>query len=567
MATFTDDFNRAGPALGSPWATVVGSGIVIDTNEVKAGGAGFCASAVTGETFDDDQDAQITIVDVQDYDFMGVVLRMDGSGNGYVGLAAFGDGRFYLYESTAGTLTSLGFRSVSFAATDTLKAGVVGTTFTLYKNGAAQGATFTDSTHSSGAPGISYQFDDSNLSRGDDFTAEGLAAATASITQTDTTPEDGVQQTVTCANMTGPITAATLGGVSILSDLSGTDPSVAITYTYDASALTESALASRLGEVTLSFSTVADGEVSTTVTRQPKTGWAVSTLASVNLDAGGLGAKLESEYSKTLAITDQIYYGSASTTTITDACVLTTDEESFDLILIQGGSSTESGVATPVTVNAGVEGESPDQFTLGADVTGAELSAETKRSFTSAGLTETITWTATDDAEVSLSENSGYGATVDAGNATEIWCKIPASSSFATLVSGGVTASGVSDSIDVTTRAEQAPELAPTKSFLKTINEPASGQLTQIGGDPIVSWSDPGGVDGAQYTLNDSGVWARTSDNPTIESESFTADATNAAGTSGTQTVTITYGEAGSVSMVKEVTRSITKSITRDVTH
>ena len=26
MATFTDDFNRAGPALGSPWATVVGAG-------------------------------------------------------------------------------------------------------------------------------------------------------------------------------------------------------------------------------------------------------------------------------------------------------------------------------------------------------------------------------------------------------------------------------------------------------------------------------------------------------------------------------------------------------------
>ena len=57
--------------------------------------------------------------------------------------------------------------------------------------------------------------------------------AGASISQTDTTPEDGVEQTVTATGMSGPITAATLGGVSILSELSSTDPSSPITYLND----------------------------------------------------------------------------------------------------------------------------------------------------------------------------------------------------------------------------------------------------------------------------------------------------------------------------------------------
>lgn len=356
MATFTDDFNRAGPALGSPWATVIGSGLVIDTNQLKSGAAGVNASALTGQTYTDDQTAAITASTIQGYDFGGVAVRMDGSGNGYIAMAEFGDGRFTLYRADAGVLTSLGFRSVTFVATDVMKVGVVGTTFTLYKNDVAQGATFTDATYSSGVAGVAYNFGDSNLTRLDDFVATG-ANLGPTVTQTDTTPEDGVQQTINTSGLTGPVTAASVGGKSILSLLSGTDPTVAITYTLDIFNGTTTGTSPRFKEPTNLSITATGGAPTQSLTWQPATGDDVITLAgTLNKDPLELLAKVDAALGVTTVVTDQIYYATADSTSITATGVLTSDATSIQMWLLQGGDADNAATSTPFVVTFGPGG-------------------------------------------------------------------------------------------------------------------------------------------------------------------------------------------------------------------
>ena len=170
----------------------------------------------------------------------------------------------------------------------------------------------------------------------------------ATIVQTDTTPEDGVQQTVTCTGMTGPITAATLGGYDILSLLSGTDPASPITYTLDISSLAEGTNASlpRLGvSLDLVFTTATDGAVTQSgIVIQPKTGWALVELEdTINKDANGLIATIEADTGLTVTNADALYYETANNASITVNGVytsdLTTAGQSTKIILQDGGTS------------------------------------------------------------------------------------------------------------------------------------------------------------------------------------------------------------------------------------
>ncbi len=346
MATFTDDFNRAGPALGSPWATVIGSGLVIDTNQLKSGAAGVNASALTGQTYTDDQTAAITASTIQAYDFGGVAVRMDGAGNGYIAMAEFGDNRFTLYRADAGVLTSLGFRTVTFIATDVMKVGVVGTTFTLYKNDVAQGATFTEATYSSGVAGVAYNFGDSNLTRLDDFVATG-AVLGPSLTAGN--PTDGTEATVTTSGLT-TYTSGTLGGKAIT--LSGTIPN--LTYTFTTFGGTSSGTSPRIGEAVNLAVTGAEGTATTSVTPQPQAGTAAITLAgTLEKSAGQLLPAIDTALGVITAVTDQIYYATADSTSITATGVLTSDATSIQMWLLQGGDADNAATSTPFVVTFG----------------------------------------------------------------------------------------------------------------------------------------------------------------------------------------------------------------------
>lgn len=222
MAIYIDDFNRADETLTTPWATVVGPGCAIVSNTVKrASGAGRGISALTGESFNNDQTAKVTISARNDFDFVGVGVRWDASANGYFMLAHLGDSRVYLYRYDTGTPTTVGsFISSNPVATDDIELGVVGATFTYYLNGVSQG-TWTDATHSSGVPAVGFDPQSSNNSTVDDFTADGQVAAGPSLDDVggNNTVVIGDTEAITYSNFTTAIEAATIndGGTATTS--------------------------------------------------------------------------------------------------------------------------------------------------------------------------------------------------------------------------------------------------------------------------------------------------------------------------------------------------------------
>lgn len=218
---------------------------------------------------------------------------------------------------------------------------------TTYLNG-VQLDQITDTNYTGLQAGFFYDFQNNRTAGITEWAADGYAALGPSLAQADTTPEDGVQQTVTCTGMTGPITAATLGGYDILSLLSGTDPASPITYTLDISALAEGTNASlpRLGvSLDLVFTTATDGAVTQSgIVIQPKTGWALVELEdTINKDANGLVAVIEADTGLTVTNADALYYETANNASITVNGVytsdLTTTGQSTKIILQNGGTS------------------------------------------------------------------------------------------------------------------------------------------------------------------------------------------------------------------------------------
>ena len=185
------------------------------------------------------------------------------------------------------------------------------------------------------------------------YTHAGIfIGGTGGVSISSTNPTvDQVQSSITTTGLT-TATSASLGGDTLT--LGGTIPN--LTYTYDTAGILIEQSVPRIGEtVTLSV-TGAEGTATESVVTAVKSGWAFVTLTSTDKTAGGLLAHLDSDLSKTTAIGDQLYYNSASNTSITAAGVLTTDATSFEMVLIQGGDATNAGTGTPATVNTAAVG-------------------------------------------------------------------------------------------------------------------------------------------------------------------------------------------------------------------
>jgi len=151
-----------------------------------------------------------------------------------------------------------------------------------------------------------------------------VSAASATVTQADTTPEDGVLQSFTTTGLTGTITAASLGGKDILASLSNTDPTDATTYTLDVSATESSVGQPRIGETSTLSVTATGGTATQDVVIGVATGWAVVTLAgTLDKTANGFLATLDSDLSVTSAVGDIIYYSTARGEVITATGVYT----------------------------------------------------------------------------------------------------------------------------------------------------------------------------------------------------------------------------------------------------
>lgn len=185
MAAATDDFNRAdNTSLGANWTTVSTGGFDATGFQIVSNAAqpeqltGDDLELYTGSTFADDQYAQakVTVTSTGSNAGLGVVVRGATNGSCYRAVVSkAASNNVSLFKFVAGAGTNLGNRTTTWVDGDTLRIEVQGTTITLYQNGVALGATFSDSALASGAPGISHS---TSITSGslDDFAAGDLNA-------------------------------------------------------------------------------------------------------------------------------------------------------------------------------------------------------------------------------------------------------------------------------------------------------------------------------------------------------------------------------------------------------
>ena len=192
----TDDFNRAGPALGANWTTMNASAsgdIVISSSTVVNGSFArtydnTSAARWTGAgTFTNDQYASVVIggLAVQSTSYgIGVMCRGSGADGtrAYYGAyvvsdaASGGTQTTVLFKIVAGAATALNSGSASWANGDRVDLECEGTTIRLCKNGTPLGGawTVTDSDISSGAPGVIGG--GTTVATGDDWDAGSMGA-------------------------------------------------------------------------------------------------------------------------------------------------------------------------------------------------------------------------------------------------------------------------------------------------------------------------------------------------------------------------------------------------------
>ena len=122
-----------------------------------------------------------------------------------------------------------------------------------------------------------------------------------------------------------------------------------------------------------------------------------------------------------------------------------TDSVQIEVLFDDGTTDT---INATITVETPVD-TTPDQFDLGANVTGAEPGATVQRTFVLAGIDpgETVSPSATGSATVSP-------GTAQAGDTITVELT---AGTFEAVVSGGVSINGVSDSFSVTSRAAVLP--------------------------------------------------------------------------------------------------------------
>lgn len=153
VADATDDFNRAGPAIGASWTLGINS-IVISASTVVTGGTLNAENTAwrSLETFGGDHYAECVMS--ADSDGGGPVVRHQSGANTFYVFATGGGATCAMYESTAGTFAQLGADYANNAANgNTLRLDATGSTLTPSINGTGL-ATRSDASITGGAPGI-----------------------------------------------------------------------------------------------------------------------------------------------------------------------------------------------------------------------------------------------------------------------------------------------------------------------------------------------------------------------------------------------------------------------------
>ncbi len=364
MATVTGDiaYDFSGLPNANPWVnadfTDIQNSFIVSSGSLKAGAVAACYTLYTATLPTNDKiRAKIELSNDSSvwFDSLYAIIS-DASGNGY--RVQSNGNQITLSRLDAFSATELvQATGQSYSANSELEVELDVSTGDLevFLNSTSI-ITSNDTAHSSGLlSGFGVTWDNSNANGIVSFAGDGYAVAPSnSVIPLDETPEDSAQQSFTTTGLTGPITAATLGGVDILSLLSNTDPETATTYTYDISNTEASTGTARIGETSTLSITATGGTATQDVTIQPKTGWSVVELSgSLRKETDSEGRKdllkaIDDDLGITTAVGDIVYWNASNNASIgpdgTYTSGLTSAGQFTELVVIQGGTAT-----TPAT--------------------------------------------------------------------------------------------------------------------------------------------------------------------------------------------------------------------------
>jgi hypothetical protein len=174
----SDNFDRAGTALGANWTGLPDGALALESNQVSGATAGqLSASMRTGELYDTNQYSEIKTTATQLYgnQWIGATVRTQASGDLYLGMYWWNNGNplLRLYKRISGGFTQLGpeYASGALPAGTALKLMARGTTISFLQDGVERISVFDDNLYG-GAPGV-MAFDTA--------TADNWSAATANF--------------------------------------------------------------------------------------------------------------------------------------------------------------------------------------------------------------------------------------------------------------------------------------------------------------------------------------------------------------------------------------------------
>jgi hypothetical protein len=164
----SDNFTRTNATtLGANWTDSLGNtnSLAISSNTAIAHVAAGSSEIWTANSFTANQFSKATFTTLGDADIQVMVRTLAATANGYAcgrRLALSGSGYYVLFKLVSGTLTEIGIPGVNFVtAGDVVYLSAVGTTITCNVNGVPQ-LTGTDSSLSSGSPGLRLSYTSTN---------------------------------------------------------------------------------------------------------------------------------------------------------------------------------------------------------------------------------------------------------------------------------------------------------------------------------------------------------------------------------------------------------------------
>jgi hypothetical protein len=179
MADFNDDFSVNNFATNYD---NVNSGLTTDTGKAKGINTGTTNQSTVKTSvfnFSDDHEATVTISTAGSGDVCGPTVRHAGTTADcymlYIDTVNTSSKR--LSKVVSGVRTTLvGAANATVANGDIVTLRAIGSTISWYKNGVLQETITGQTDHTTGQPGLFYNFGNSNAARLDDFSASNVVA-------------------------------------------------------------------------------------------------------------------------------------------------------------------------------------------------------------------------------------------------------------------------------------------------------------------------------------------------------------------------------------------------------